>query len=185
MNEQDTRLTYQQESVVNLLRSHVQSQKDAIQTLENKAQHNFTIINIIAAFVATLNLELGETNKIQQIINNRPLLILIFIGGYAFVVFLSLRALVLRMQATEPMTVSLKNAQDWSDCELKHHYDILIESYVQIYDHNEKIVKLKGRSVQWAHNLIIITIGLIVLESSGLLTLLFSWIETIFNQLLR
>ncbi len=184
MNEQDTRLTYQQESVTNLLRSHVQSQKDAIQTLENKAQHNFTIINIIAALVAALNLKLGETSEMQQIINNRPLLILIFIG-YAVVVFLSLRALVLRTQATEPMTVTLKNAQDWSNCELEHHYDILMKSYLQIYDHNEKIVTLKGRRVQWAHNLIAIIIGLIVLEASGLLLLLPSWIETIFNQLQR
>ena len=169
MNEQDTRLTYQQESVVNLLRSHVQSQKDAIQTLENKAQHNFTIINIIAALVAALNLELGKTGGIQQIVNERPLLILIFVG-YVVIVFLSIWTLMLRKQATEPMTVSLQNAQDWSSCELEHYYNILMESYVQIYDHNEKIVKLKGRKVQWSHILIALTIGLICLEVSGLLT---------------
>ncbi len=167
MTEKNTDLSYQKLSVLELLKAHIQSQKDAIKTLENKAQHNFTIINIIAAIVASLNLELGETDKIQQIINERPLLILIFIG-YVVVVYLSIRALVLRKQGTVPMTVSLKTAQDWSSCDLEHHYDILTKSYVQIYEHNEGIVELKGRRVQWSHTLIAIIIGLIVLEATGL-----------------
>ncbi len=184
MTEQDTKLSYQQLNVIELLKAHVQSQKDAIKTLENKAQHNFTIINIIAAIVAALNLELGETDKIQQIINERPLLILIFIG-YVVVVYLSIRALVLRKQATEPMSVSLKNAQDWSYCALEHHFDILMKSYCKIHEHNEKIVELKGSRVQRAHTLIAIIIGLIVLEASGLWPVLASTAESIINQLPR
>ena len=66
------------------------------------------------------------------------------------------------------MKVSLGNAQDWSNCDLEHHIDILTRSYVEIHEHNEKIVSQKGRLVQWAHILIVIVIGLIFWEVSGL-----------------
>lgn len=184
MAEQDTSLSFQQLSVIDLLKSHIQSQKDAIKTLENKAQHNFNIINIIAAIVAALNLDLGDTYNVRQILSERPLLFLIFVG-YAVVVVLSFQALTLRTQATEPMTVSLKNAQDWSNCDLEHHYDILMKSYLQIYDHNENIVKLIGRRVQWAHTTIAIVIGLIFLEASGLYPEFSAWLENLINQLPR
>lgn len=41
MSEQKTQLTYQQESVIELLKAHVQSQRDAIQTIENKSTAKF------------------------------------------------------------------------------------------------------------------------------------------------
>ncbi len=81
------------------------------------------------------------------------------------------------------MTVALKNAQDWSSCDLEHHYDILTKSYVQIYEHNEEIVELKGRRVQWAHTLIAIIIGLIVLEATGLWPQIANLVENAINSL--
>lgn len=167
MTAQDTKLTYQQLSVLELLKAHIRSQKDAISVLENKAQQNFTIINIIAAIVAALNLELGEADKIRQVINERPLFALILIG-YATVVILSIWAVMLRKLASHPMKISLQNAQDWSNCDLDHHFDILTKSYVEIHEHNEQIVRQKGRLVQWAHILIVAVIVLIFLEASGL-----------------
>ena len=167
MTEQDAKLSYQQLSVIELLKAHLQSQKDAIAILENKAQQNFTIINIIAAIVAALNLELGETDRIQQLIGERPLFALILIG-YAIVVILSIWAVMLRTMASQPMTVSLQNAQDWSNCDLAHHFDILTRSYVNIHKHNEKIVEGKGRLVQWAHILIVVVIVLIFWEAASL-----------------
>lgn len=184
MTSNVTELSYQQQSVLNLLKAHIQSQRDAIKTLESKAQHNFTIINIIVAIVAALNLELGDSDRVQQIFSERPLLVLISIG-YVAVVYLSIRALVLREQATAPMTVSLANVQGWSRTDLEHHYDILTKSYVQIFEHNEKIVALKGRRVQWAHTLIAIIIGLIALESIGLWPHIADLVETILFRLGR
>ena len=184
MTSNGAKLSYQQQSVLNLLKAHTQSQRDAIKTLENKAQYNFTIINIIVAFVAALNLELGETDKIQQIVNERPLLALVFVG-YVTVVYLSIRALVVRTQATEPMEVSLQNAQDWSSCSLEHHYDILIKSYLQIHEHNHTIVDLKGRRVQWAYRLIAATVALVIVEASGLWPHIADFVETILFQLGR
>lgn len=167
MTDLNTKLSYQQLSVIELLKAHVQTQKEAINALENKAQQNFTIINIIAAIVAALNLELGETDQIQQIVNERPLFALILFV-YAAVVVLSIWAVMLRQQATQPMKVSLENVQDWSNCDLAHHFDTLTKSYVIIHAHNETIVRQKGRLVQWAHILIVIVIGLIFWEVSGL-----------------
>lgn len=184
MSDLNAKLSFQQQSVLDLLKAHTQSQRDAIKTLESKAQHNFTIINIIAAIVAALNLELGETNNMQQIINERPLLILVFVG-YVAVVYLSIRALVVRTQATEPMQVSPQNAQDWSSCGLEHHYDILIKSYVDIHDHNHPIVDLKGRRVQWAYRLIAATVALVIVEASGLWPQVANLIETVLGLDLR
>lgn len=184
MTDSNVKLSFQQLSVLDLLKAHAQSQRDAIKTLESKAQHNFTISNIIVAIVAALNLELGETDKIQQLINERPLLVLVFVG-YVVVVYLSIRALVLRRQGTEPMTVSLKNAQDWANTGLEHHYDILTKSYVQIYKHNEAIVALKGRRVQWAHRLIAATVTLVIVEASGLWPQIVTFAENLISLLRR
>lgn len=181
MSDPDAKLSFQQQSVLILLKAHAQSQRDAIQTLESKAQHNFTIINIIAAIVAALNLELGAADELQQIINERPLLVLVLVG-YVVVVYLSIRALVVRTQATEPMEVSLQNAQAWSSCDLKHHFDILIKSYVQIHEHNHTIVDLKGRRVQWAYRFIAATVALVIVEASGLWPQIAGLFENILGQ---
>lgn len=184
MSEQNTQLTYQRQSVIELLKTHIQSQNDAIKTLENKAQQNFIIINIIIAIVATFNLGLGETNSMRQIINERPPLFFIFLAS-AFIALLSIRTIAVRKHATHPMDPSYKNAKEWSNSDLEHHYDILVRSYLNIYDHNKEIVDSKGIMVKLAHRLLAVVIVLICLEASGFLTLLPGWIETIFNQFPR
>ncbi len=163
--------SFQQLSVLDLLKSHVQSQRDAIAALENKALNNFTIINIIVAIVATLNLDLGAADSLHQVFSERPLLLLIFVG-YLIVVVLSLYALAIRRQASVPMEVSVQNAIDWSSCEPEHHLDILIRSYVAVYKHNERIVVLKGRRVKWAYTAIGVVIAAIFVEALGMLPVL-------------
>lgn len=175
-------LNSQQIRVLDLLKAHIQSQTDAIATLESKAQNNFTIINIIVAIVAALNLELGAAKSLHHIISERPLLLAIF-AGYALVVVLSLRALVIRKQATAPMTVSVKHAKDWSECEPGHQFDILIRSYVDIYRHNGRIVKLKGRSIQWAYTAIGAVIAVIFVEALGMLPILVELFLGVLNVL--
>lgn len=62
---------HNQEKVTEILQARVQSQKDAIKTLESKAMHNFTIVNIIAGIVAALNLPFGAGEaRLQQIVGN-------------------------------------------------------------------------------------------------------------------
>ncbi len=167
----DGSLSFQQLSVLDLLKSHIESQRDAIASLENKAQNNFTIINIIVAIVAALNLELGAAESLQEIVSERPLLVLIFVG-YASVVVLSLNALAIRQQATVPMTVSVKHAIDWSECELDHHLDILVRSYVDVYKYNERIVLFKGRSIKWTYTVIGVVIAATFVEALGMLPIL-------------
>lgn len=179
MSEQKTQLTYQQRSVIELLKAHVQSQNDAIKTLENKARHNFIIINIIIAIVATFNFGLGETNSMRQIINERPPLFFIFLAS-AFIALLSIRTIAVRKHATHPMDPSYKNAKEWSNSDLEHHYDILVRSYLNIYDHNKEIVDSKGIMVKLAHRLLAIVVVLICLEAAGLFYFFVDWI----NQLL-
>ena len=164
-------LSFQQLSVLDLLKSHIQSQRDAIASLEQKTQNKFTIINIIVAIVAALNLDLGTVDSLRQTISERPMLLLIFLG-YTIVAVLSLHALAIRRQASIPMEVSVQNAIDWSSCEPEHHLDILIRSYVAVYKHNERIVVLKGRSVKWAYTAIGVVIAAIFVEALGMLPVL-------------
>ena len=171
MVEQNKALTYQQQSVLELLKAHVKFQDDAIKTLENKAQQNFIIINIIAAIVATLNLGLEETNLIQQITNEQLFLViaLVIFVFYVLIALLSIHTLTVRKHATHPMNPSSKNIREWSNSELEHHYDILVKSYLNIYYHNEEIVDSKGIMIKLAHRLIAIVIVLISLEALILL----------------
>ncbi len=174
MANPDENLSYQQLSVLDLLKSHTQFQRDAIATLEGKAQNNFTIINIIVAIVAALNIEVGAAESFHQIVSERPLILLIFVG-YVIVVVLSLHALAIRQQASVPMEVSLRHAQDWSRTDLDHHVDILVKSYVEIYKYNYRIVKFKGRSIKWAYTTIGAVIALIFVEALGMLPVLTNW----------
>ena len=160
-------LSYQQLTVLELLKSHIRAQKDAIATLENKAQQNFTVINIIIGIVAGLNLNGGASDTLPNIVSGRPMLIAVFLG-YVAVVVLSLGALAISRQATAPMKVSVKNTVEWSETDVKHLFDILTRSYVGIYRHNERIVKLKGRSVKWSYTIFVIVIAAIFVEALGL-----------------
>ena len=167
MASADENLSFQQLRVLKLLESHIQAQRDAIATLESKAQRNFTTINIIIGIVAALNLSDVAADSLPDTVSGRPMLVLIFIG-YVTVVVLSLGALAIRRQATVPMMVSAKNAIEWSETDIKHLFDILTRSYVGIYRHNERIVKLKGRSVKWSYTLIVLVIAAIFVEVLGL-----------------
>ena len=70
----DAKTSHNQEQVVQILKAHVQSQKEAIKTLEIKAMHNLTIVNIIAGIVAALNLPFGAGEaRLQQILGNHAL----------------------------------------------------------------------------------------------------------------
>lgn len=184
MASQDENLSFQQLSVLDLLKSHIQSQKDAIATLENKAQRNFTIINIITGIVAALNLNLVRVDALPNFVSERPTLVLIFVG-YVIVVVLSLGALVIRKQASVPMTVSVKNAKQWSETDVTHHIDILTRSYVGIYRHNERIVKLKGRSVQWSYTTIFVVIAAIFVEVLGLTSFAVDLVQITMSALRR
>ena len=110
---------HNQEKVIQLLQAHVQSQKSgSIKTLESKAMHNLTIVNIIAGIVAALNLPFsaGEV-RLRQIIGNHPLVYFIatatsvvLVALCALVAILSIRTLWVRRLRTHPMQPSEQNA---------------------------------------------------------------------------
>ena len=164
-------LTYQEESVLNLLRYHLRSQRVAIESIESKARHNFTVINIIAAILATVNQDFQDITNVQDTIAQRPLLIVIFLS-YIVVVVLSILALLVRAQATEPMKVTQQNVSDWAASELGHHYDILTKSYVQIYTANQRVVNGKGRLVLVSQLLIAFVILCVLIDTFDALNLI-------------
>ena len=164
-------LTYQEGSVLNLLRHHLRSQRVAIESIESKARHNFTVINIVAAILATVNLDFRDIADVQDIIAQRPLLLMIFLS-YIVVVVLSILALLVRAQATEPMKVTQQNVSEWAACDLGHHYEILTKSYVQIYTANQRVVNGKGRLVLVSQLLIALVILCVLIDTFDALDLI-------------
>ncbi len=166
---------HNQDSVIELLQAHVKSQKDAIRTLESKAMHNLTIVNIIAGIVAALNLPFGAGEvRLRQIFREEPAIyavavlfsvVLLFLC--ALVAYLSIRTLWVRRQRTHPMEPTEQNAKDWSACEPEYFLELLQTSYLQIYTRNARIVDDKGSMVVWSHRLIVTIIVVIFLGSIG------------------
>ena len=164
---------HNQEQVIQLLQAHVQSQKDAIRTLENKAMHNLTIVNIIAGIVAAFNLPFsaGEV-RLQQIIGNQPIVYFIataisvcLVALCALVAILSIRTLWVRKLRTHPMQPSEHNAKDWSACDPEYFPELMQKSIILIYKNNACIVDDKGSMVTWSHKIIVAIIILIFVGS--------------------
>ena len=164
-----------QERVIVLLQAHVESQKDAIKTLESKAIHNLTIVNIIAGIVAAFNLPFGAGEvRLQRFFGEEPMiyglvagLSVLLVGLCALVAFLSIRTLWVKRQRTHPMEPTEQNIEDWSDCEPDYFPELLQKSYLQIYNRNARIVDDKGSMVVWSHRLIVAIILVIFLGSAG------------------
>ncbi|MCY3831695.1 MAG: hypothetical protein OXG85_01685 [Chloroflexi bacterium] len=169
----ETTVMHNGENVTQLLQAHVQSQKDAIRTLESKAMHNLTIVNIIAGIVAALNLPFsaGEA-RLQQRFGNQPLAYLfattisiLLVSLCALVAILSIRTLWVRRLRTHPMQPSEQNVKDWSACDPEYFSEIMQKSYLQIYENNACIVDDKGSMVTWSHKVIAAIIILILIGS--------------------
>ena len=167
VSESVPRPTYQEESVLRLLEAHVQSQRLAMDILERKAQHNFTVINIIAGFVAAFNLDFANPGSSSQFLAEHFPLVVVF-ALYAIVAVRSVRALTIRTQATVPMKPTLLGAEQWSTSDIGEHIEALRESYIDVYQHNKPVVEKKGHHVQWSHRLIGAMIVLLVLDASGI-----------------
>ena len=176
---------HNQEQVINILQAHVQSQKEAIKTLENKAMHNLTIVNIIAGIVAALNLPFsaGEV-RLQQIIGNQPLVFFIataisilLVALCALVAILSIRTLWVRRLRTHPMNPSEQNAKDWTACDPEYFSELMQNSYLLIYRNNACIVDEKGSMVTWSHKAIVAIIFFIFLGTVvlGVAQILHHW----------
>lgn len=167
---------HNEEKVIELLQAHVQSQKDALRTLESKAMHNLTIVNIIAGIVAALNLPFraGEV-RLEMIIGNQPLanilataISIVLVALCALVAILSIRTLWVRRHRTHPMRPTDQNAIDWSACDPDYFLELVQKSYIQIYESNARIVDDKGSMVTWSHKAIVLII-LIILFGSAML----------------
>ena len=159
-----------QDKVNDLLKAHVQAQKEAIRTLEGKAMHNLTIVNIIAGIVGALNLPIGaDEGRLKQIVGNQSIaylsatiLSIILVALCVFVATLSIRTLWVRRLRTHPMQPTKQNAKDWSASDPLYFSGLIQESYVDIYRHNSHIVDNKGSMVSWSHKAIVLIIALIL-----------------------
>lgn len=151
-----------QERVDELLQAHVQSQKDAIKALEQKALHNLIIINIIAGIIAAFNFPfLTDSARVQQMVGSqRDALAFVYVATVAFssvcalVVIMSVRVLWVRDLHTHPMEPSRRNISRWSNANDEYFPVLIRDSYLTIYNNNARILYDKGNMVRWSHRLI-------------------------------
>ena len=156
-------LEYQEQSVLDLLKAHVQSQEDEIYALQKKAQYNFTVSNILAAILAGFNIESVSTadpNAVEQLRLNLLGLMGIF---YVCIAALSTHVILVRPRLTRPMDPSAKNVEEWSTCSLVHHKKILADSYLLVYQDLEEMNSNLAGAVKVAQSLILFAIVVFML----------------------
>lgn len=163
MDTQDASLTFNEKSVLELLKTHVQSRKDAIDVLQKKAQYNFTVANILAAILAGFNLDsLSNANPdtVEQLRLNLLGLMGIF---YICIATLSTYAMFVRPRLSHPMEPCSDVVKEWSECTLAHHKKILSDSYLHIYNDLEEMNDSLAGAVRAAQLLILFAIALFLL----------------------
>ncbi len=137
-------LTFQQKNALELMQAHTASIREAINTLEDKAQQNISISSIIIAIIGSFN-ALG-TNVQGGMLFTQTEIVLIFLAyAVLFVAFFIARrpALV----ATHPMRPTWEELQKWLGLNEEEFYDKLVASYSDIVRDNELVMKRKARAV--------------------------------------
>lgn len=165
-----------QQRVDELLQAHVQSQKDAIKSLEQKALHNLIIVNIVAGIIAAFNFPLlADNSRVQLMVGSQRevfgivfIATLAFVGVCALVAIMSVRVLWVRDLYTHPMEPSRRNISRWSRANQDYFPTLLRDSYLTIYNNNAQILYDKGNMVRWSHRLIALMIISILAASVGL-----------------
>ena len=165
MGTQDATLTFNEESVLELLKAHVQRQYASADVLQRKAQFNFTTVNVLAAIVAGFSIEIGGASASTVAAATRVIIIVIMGIIYCWVAYLSLKALGVRNYASLPMDPTKSTIEEWTKCTPNHHKEILIESYRNIYESNQKIATAIGRRVSCSHRLILVGIVLFIVQA--------------------
>lgn len=165
MEAQSKVLTFQERSVLDLLKAHVQSKKDAIDALQKKAQYNFTTINILGAVVAGFNIDDVATADLQAVSNLRVFLILLIGILYCLVAVLSIRALRVKKRRSFPMKPSKEIMEEWTRCTVDHHKKVLRESYLIIYEDLGKIEDGIANKVECGHTCIVVAIVLFIVQA--------------------
>ena len=166
----DSTLNFNERSVLELLKAHVQWQTDSIDALQRKAQFNFTTVNVLAAIVAGFNIDSVPAAELPLITCTRVVLLVLMGALYCSVAWFSIGALWVRTQRTHPMEPSKTNVNDWSKCTPEHHKKILMESYLIVFDDNAKIVAEIAGKVTRSHKLILVAIVLFMLQALILLS---------------
>lgn len=165
MELQNQVVTLQEESVLNLLQEHVRSKKDSIARLQKKAQYNFTTINILAAVVAGLNIDIADATQLVEIANIRALVIFLMALIYLAVAGLSVWALWVKDRRSVPMEPTEETVEQWVTCTIEDHNKVLRESYLLVYRDIDKLGEGIALKVMWGHRLIILGILLFLVQS--------------------
>ena len=158
-------MTYQESSVADLLQSHVQSKKDSIDTLQKKAQYNFTAINILAAVMAGFSIDNAGTILHPTISGIPAVLVVLMSVLYAVVGFLSISALRVKKRRSIPMTPDEETVDDWMRCTVEHHKKLLRDSYLLVYKDTDNLEQGIAKKVEWGQRLIMAGTVLFMLQA--------------------
>ena len=156
----DTELTFQQRNVVATLKDHATFIDGAIDTIEQKAHHNFTVINIIIAVAGAVNLCSLTSPAIPRAIQQNVFYALTFLPtvylvyAYLRTAFLSVDAMTVEERGSHPILVTPEEVKRWEGYCVADYYKWTVDAYIDIYRENHSISRSKAKSVVSSHKYI-------------------------------
>lgn len=161
MLDPDSELTFQQRNVIATLKDHATFIDGAIDTIERKAHHNFTVINIVVAVAGAVNLCSLASPEIPRAIKDNGLYLATYLPTayllftYLRTAFLSVDAMAVEERGSHPILVTEEEVARWQDeYSVEEYYKWTVDAYIQIYQENKCISLSKAKSIVASHEYI-------------------------------
>lgn len=171
MDKKLTGLTFQQKTVLATLQKHTQFIDEAIITIENKAQQNFTIVNIVAAIAGAVNISSLSPSEIAQAIQSNPYFLLIYSPSillaisYCATVFFSMQAMSLAVHGSHPILVTEEEVMRWEKYPISAFYKWTKLAYIEIYKENKCVSEKKAKSVHYSRRCISVAVSALFIQA--------------------
>ena len=154
--------TQQTDSLFPLLNVNLHQTHDVINTLERKAQSNFTVVSAVAAALALIHVEFIRLSSLETAAH---MALLVFAGSYLLIAWLSICAIwprAIDLCPLEPTTDNIADLLDEKD-ERAFRFE-LMSQYVNIYNSHLGVMECKRKHEMRSYYLVAVAILAVVIE---------------------
>lgn len=152
-------LNFQQQNVIELMKTHVADMRDTLHTLDEKAKEHINISSIIATLAAALNVS-GVGGALQFSEADQRVLLSAY-SIYAIIFLLSYIVRWPRTLATTPMNPTWEEAHIWLSLDKEAYFRKLLAAYEGILIKNRPLMLWKAAANRVAGILVFIEVLLI------------------------
>ena len=163
----DTELDYgfdlaaRSNSILSLLENNLQHTHEIINTLERKAQSNFTVISAIGVAAALVNINIISIVDLEFF---GRLALVGFVIAYAFVAGLSLGILWPRYFDQRPLASTKENIDKVINLDDEEYLLEMISQYTEINKCHDSVMAEKSKRLLCSYKLTLVAICLVLLE---------------------